>query len=258
MESKKAPLSPIKAIFHDVLPAEARDVPSWLRRPPVGHRGSSLPPQTAAALLHAEVSRPAARAHEASKATPSPTSEAGAAASESRRDPMFDARMQSASLAAEVSESWRPSSGGGLDERALAESAMEQVYQAISELRTSQSQSLEQLMPDVVRLCRLVCERVLETESLRDPELPLRLVKEGLHSLDHGGAVTVFLGSGFQSAAESLETRLGRDGVRCTVNVLDQLPPFACQVRAELGAVDESLETRLDNILASFLDAGDD
>lgn len=257
-EKKRTPLSPVRAIFHDVLPAEQRDVPSWLRKPQLGHRGSSLPPQTAAALLHAEVHRPPAPANDAHHAAAPPRSDSAKVSSASEHDPLFDARMRSASLAAEVTESWRPSPGAGLDERALAENAMEQVHQAISELRASHSQSREQLMPDLVRLCRLVCERVLEIESLRDPELPLRLVREGLHSLDHGGAVTVVLGSGFASAAETLETRLGHEGVRCTVSVLEQLPPFTCQVRAELGAVDESLETRLDNILASFLDAEED
>ena len=243
-------MTPVRAIFHDVLPAQQRDLPSWLRKPgAAANYGSSLPPQSAAALLHASAGKkPAANENEelASKERSKTKTK------NSPSDPFLDARMQSASLAAEVSESWRPPAPS-LDRQALLERELQELRHAIVSMKKAEGTLLDQLTPQLLRLTRLIAERVIESEALSDPELPIRLVRAGMASLNHGGQVAVVLGPAFGEAAESLQTHLEGDGIRCEVQVLEHLSPFTCQVKATLGAVDESLETRLDHVLQSFL-----
>lgn len=252
--NNKAPVTPVRAIFHDVLPAQRRDLPSWLRKPANPNLGSSLPPQSAAALLHAthgkkpQLNDPEAR----SKPSESPPTQSRPP----HGDPLLEARMQSATLAAEVSESWRPPAmSGGLDRHHLLERELGELRHAIISLKRAENDLLEQLTPSLLRLARLIAERVLESEALKDPELPERLVREGLASLNHNGQIVIVLGSAFSHAVERLQMFLEQDGINCEIQVLDHVSPFSCQVKAQLGAVDESLEARLDHVLQSFLGA---
>ncbi len=247
----KRPLTPVKAIFHDVLPAQQRDVPSWLRKPGAITYGSSLPPQSAAALLHASAAKPnVANENE----PPLPSEQSTTQPKGQTSDPLLDARVQSQSIAAEASESWLPAaSPQSLDRNARIERELDELRHAILSLKNAESALLEHMTPQLLRLTRLIAERVIETEALKDPELPLRLVREAMGSLNHGGQVAVVLGTAFGPTADLLQTTLEQDGIRCEVQVLEHLTPFACQVKANLGAVDESLETRLDHVLQSFL-----
>lgn len=248
MASRNPPLAPVRAIFHDVLPAETRDVPQWMRR----RAFSSAPPETAAALLHASEPRKKS----------SPTSDYPRPGSKppsytpADADPALDARIQSAALASEISESWQPPPAAPAQDSQppRLDLAMEEVRAAIAALQETRTQLLRELEPQLLALTRMVAERVLETELPQDHGLSLRLVHEGLQALDHNGHVAVLLGSGFAAEASHLQTRLEEDGIRCEIQVAEHLPTYACRIRTELGAVDESVETRLDKVLATILE----
>ncbi len=251
--NNKGPLVPVRAIFHDVLPAQQRDLPSWLRKPGSVSYGSSLPPQSAAALLHASAIQPGP-ANENEALSHSDVTATRDKSRERHSDPVLDARMQSAALAAEASESWIPGpSSQSSDRKQLLDRELGELRHAIVSMKNAESALLEHMTPQLLRLTRLIAERVIEAEALKDPELPLRLVREGMTSLNHGGQIAVVLGTAFSESADRLQTTLEQDGIRCEVQVLSHLSPFSCQVKAKLGAVDESLETRLDHVLSSFV-----
>ena len=252
------PVAPVRAIFHDVVPAQKRDVPDWMKKGGLGS-ASSMPPGSAAALLE-QPSRARTENDNAdfiAEPPPARTRVSGPSLhGESPSDPLLEARIKNASLAAEVSESWTPPPTHE-DPVPQTEEAMTELRTAISALAAQQSALLGQLEPQILALTRLVAERVIENQIPGDDQLPIRLVKEGLKTLDHGGAVTVILGPGFSAQAPRLEEELTRDGIECDIQVHDHLALYACQVRTELGVVDESVETRLDKIIASLMDSED-
>jgi Flagellar assembly protein FliH len=245
--SRNPPLTPVRAIFHDVLPAQSIEVPRWMK----GARVSSLPPESAAALLYSADARKKQKNGQYSASSSRPPSPRAPGT-----DPELDARMHSASLAAEVSESWRPPSPAA-DPLPRIDLAMEEVRTAVAGLQDTRNQLLRELEPQLLALTRMVTERVLETHLPGEHELSQRLVHEGLQALDHNGQAIISLGIGFASQVDSLRARLEQDGIRAEVHVEEHLSSYACRIRTELGAVDESVETRLDKLLATILEGED-
>ena len=238
----KDPISPVRAIFHDVLSAESDESASRDLRRAVSY-GSSLPPQSAAALLHASQVRPApheqSRLQETSSLKPAQLAQA-----------FSDAKLTRELLMDEPGASWRPP----FPSDQIMQPDLGELRDAILTLKNCTASLMQQLTPQLVQLTRLIAQRVILKEALNDPDLPLRLVQQSLTTLDHRGQVNVMLGAAFAHGAEQLQSQLERDGVRCEVQVLEHLAPYACQVKTQLGAVDESLETRLDQVLRDGLD----
>ena len=250
MASRNPPLAPVRAIFHDVLPAQTREVPGWMK----SARISSMPPESAAALLHSADSH---KKKPTDGRYPAPSSRPPSNRTASSH-PELDARIHSAALAAEVSESWRPPPPSPqTDQLPRVDLAMEEVRAAVAGLQEARSQLLRELEPQLLALTRMVTERVLETHLPGDHELSHRLVHEGLQALDHNGQASIVLGSGFANEVSSLQARLEQEGIRADIQVGEHLSSYACRIRTELGAVDESVELRLDKLLASILE-GDD
>jgi len=255
----RGPVAPVRAIFHDIVPAQKRDVPNWMRKGSGSGSASSMPPTSAAALLHADQTKVAPSKNDNAQPYSPPAhqphaSDVGGAPEPG--DPLLDARMQSASLADEASESWIPGAAQE-DPKPVLMEALAELRAAIVDLAHSKAQMLRTLEPELLTLTRLIAERVLEGHLPSDNTLPHRLVQEGLRCLDHQGEISVTLGPGFAAHTDELEAELKRDGVVCEVTVLEHLALYACQIRTQLGSVDESVETRLDKILESISDEDD-
>lgn len=244
--SRNPPLTPVRAIFHDVLPAQTREIPRWMK----GARVSSVPPESAAALLYSSDS------HKKKPGQYTASSSRPPASRTPGTDPDLDARMHSVALAAELTESWRPPPPQ-VDLTPRIDLAMDEVRTAVAGLQDVRSQLLRELEPQLLALTRMVTERVLETHLPTDHELSHRLVHEGLQALDHNGQATIVVGLGFASQVDSLRSRLEQDGIRAEVQVGEHLSSYACRIRTELGSVDESVETRLDKLLATILEGED-
>lgn len=256
-------VAPLGAIFHDTVPAGRQNVPSWMRKPEPGASGASIPPETAAALLHVggRPQRPARKDNKGREGTTASSADPARslpdASGETTKgkvppaDPLLEARIQSAALAAEANESWLPPAGEN-DVKPAPAVDLTELQLAISSLHRERSSVLEQTEPQLLELCRNICERVLAGTAPLLEELAARLTREGLHVLDHNKQVVVILGPGFAAQAGELQSNLERDGITAEVQVHEQLSEYACQVRSELGAVDESLESRLDHVLSTF------
>lgn len=217
------PMTPVRAIFDQVLPAQRQDVPLWMDK--VQDASPSEPPASAAALLYSS-------------------------------EDLESQVQNNARCATETAQYW-PFSAPLHHQGQTFDRELEELHAAIASLKQTESELLEQLTPHLARLMRLIAARVLVTEALSDPELPLRLVREGLSQLNHDGQVAVILGSAFEATVQLLQTRLKQEGIHCTVQVLAQVSPFTCYVSAQFGFVDASLEARLELALQNFLPRAD-
>lgn len=219
------PMTPVRAMFENVLPAQRQDRPSWLGKTSDGAGTPSEPPESAAALLYSS-------------------------------EDLESHLENNAALAAETPQFWPFSATLSRHQPALERELME-LRDAIVSLKRAESGLLEQLVPHLVHLMQLIAARVLMTEALSDPELPVRLVREGVTQLSHNGHIAVILGSAFEPAVQLLEADLKEQGIHCDVQVLPQVSPFTCYVSAQLGFVDASLEARLELALQTFLPRAD-
>jgi len=209
-------VAPVRATFDQVAPAERQDLPLWMRT--ARDASPSEPPQSAAALLYSS-------------------------------EDLESHIPSNAELATEVSQFWPLPTR----QQQVLEHEVSELHAAIASLKHTESELLDQLTPHLVRLTQLIAARVIMNEAQSDPELPLRLVRDGLNLLNHDGQVSVILGSAFEPASQLLETELWREGIQCDVRVLEQVSPFTCYVSAQVGFVDASLETRLGVALQNFL-----
>ena len=254
----KGGITPVRAIFQDVLPAR-NQTPSWLQKPapeqvrPGLQRRASVPPPSAQVQRKSDLpprSRPLrGEVNDEKRKTAEPP--------RSVPDELYEERIQTARLAAEIGESWQ-APGGRLDDGGggAAALALEEVHAALVALRDSQHTLLAETETKLVALVRLVVERVIEREVRGDDGLALRLIREAIGSLSEGRA-TITLGPAFEIEAAVLEASLEADGIQADITIDDNASPYACRVRSGLGDVDESLETRLDAVLAALEPEGE-
>jgi flagellar assembly protein FliH len=130
------------------------------------------------------------------------------------------------------------------------EEASAAIVQAVEQLYEARAALLEGAELELVQLVRSVARRVIERELLTDPGLVEGLVRAGLEALGHADRVSVRLGPFFADAVDDLRDKLEQRGVDCSVTVDPSLGPYGCLLETELGKVDESIEARLDVLLA--------
>jgi len=118
--------------------------------------------------------------------------------------------------------------------------------------RAGRSRALEE---QAVVLALVVARRVLAREVSLDPTVVRALVREGLEALAESERVVVRVGSFFGEAREVLEADLRRARVRAEVLIDPGLGETGCLVETEVGSVDESIETRLSNLLDVLAEA---
>jgi len=198
---------------------------------------------------------PSSRAPAAAKRVQPPSQPPASA----RPDDLYEERMRTAVLAAELRESWRIEKEPARDEAresAQLEAALGEVHEAITGLLGERTLLLEKTEKQLLQVVRLVAERVIERSIQGDQELPLRLIREGLSALDQQSGVQIVLGPAFEVEGAVLMARLEQEGIRAEVTIDEHASPYACRLRTELGEVDESLETRLDALLLSLTPDG--
>lgn len=237
-------VAPGQALFHDVT-QKKRPLPEWLRSEPEKRSGDPA----------AQVSIGRERDRESTELTPKTERPSDSQAPPAALDPLYDAKMQSESLAAAMRESWRappPSVDNAPTDEALAE-----LGDAILALELERKELLQDTESGLLTLVRLVAERVIAREIEGDEELALRLVREGLSALEESTHTHVLLGYGFATQVPALAERLKREGVHAELAIDETLEPYACHLRSSLGSVDESLSTRLDALLSALSAEGD-
>ncbi len=237
-------VTPGKALFHDVTQGQ-RPVPEWLRGEPEKRPASPA----------AQVALGRDRGSESTPLTPRTERPSDSQAPSAALDPLYDAKMQSESLAAAMRESWRappPSVEGAPTEEVLAE-----LGDAILALELERKELLKDTESALLTLVRLVAERVIAREIDGDEEVALRLVREGLSALEESTHTQVLLGYGFAAQVPALVERLKREGVHAEIAIDETLEPYACHLRSSLGSVDESMSTRLDALLSALTGEGE-
>lgn len=258
----KGGITPVRAIFQDVLPAR-NQTPAWLQKPapeqvrPGLQRRASVPPPSAQSAQVQRKSDLPPRSRPLRGDVSDERRHKSAEPPRSVPDELYEERIQTARLAAELGESWQAPGGrvddGGHQGAALA---LEEVHAALVALRDSQHDLLAEAETKLVALVRLVVERVIEREVRGDDGLALRLIREAIGSLSEGRP-QITLGPAFEVEAAVLEASLEADGIQADITIDDGASPYACRVRSGLGDVDESLETRLDSVLAALEPEGE-
>jgi flagellar assembly protein FliH len=109
----------------------------------------------------------------------------------------------------------------------------------------------------LVELAALIAKRVIGRELEIDPAIVADLAREGLDALGTRDRVVVRLGAGVDDVTlEECVGRLRAHAPRCEVISDPALGPTDCIVETELGRVDESIETRLEQVLEAVFAAG--
>lgn len=234
-------IAPERAVFADVH-REPRKVPAWLNR----GSGASPGPEAQRGEPRRASSPPTGYSPSRS---PSQKPGRGSVPPLASTDPYYE-RLQSESLAAEMRESWRAPAPA--TDTALVPEALEELGQRLVELDTHRRGLLRSLEGELLPLVRAIAERVIEREIGNDQGLSLRLIQEGLQALADTAEVSITLGPGFEDDAPTLDTKLAQSGIRASIYVDHSLPAYSCNLETPLGSVDESVETRLDNILSEL------
>ena len=120
------------------------------------------------------------------------------------------------------------------------------------ELATERERVLSETAGQIAELAVMIARRVIGRELTLDPGIVRGLVREGISALGQHDRVLVRLGQGFVASRERLEDDLRASETRCEVRFDPALEPYGCLVETELGQVDESIETRVETLLAAL------
>lgn len=134
-----------------------------------------------------------------------------------------------------------------------ADPGLERAFRsAIEEMAKTRAQVLEAAAGQLAALAAIIARRVIARELTLAPGILEDLVREALEALSDQARVRVRVGRGFQSAVDGLERQLALRGNEFRVFVEDGLADYDCVVETELGQVDESVEKRLEKLLAAL------
>lgn len=129
--------------------------------------------------------------------------------------------------------------------------ALEKSVEELSRLRGSM---MEETEVQLVTLAAAIARRVIGREVSIDPEILLTLAAEGIDALGDRDRVVVRFGSlDRDDILASMIERLKRRAPRCEVLQDPSLAAGQCVVESEFGQVDESVDSRLDNVLRALL-----
>jgi flagellar biosynthesis/type III secretory pathway protein FliH len=247
-----------RAEFTDVSPERRRKKPQWL-----SPRESSMPPPVPAHPRAVEAGpslRPAPVPKEFVQAVRRELRTLPTSAPEPRQQ---DARglherarglAESESLAEQMARSLRPS------EAPLApppepkpDPALERAFRAaIEEIASTRTRVLEAAGSQLAALASIIARRVIARELALAPEILEGLVREGLEALSDQDRIRIRVGRGFQTAVDGLERQLAVRGHEFRIFVEEALGDYDCVIETELGQVDESVEARLEKLLAAL------
>jgi vacuolar-type H+-ATPase subunit E/Vma4 len=132
------------------------------------------------------------------------------------------------------------------------EEAVLAIKTAIEQFAEERARALEQSEKDLVELVKVICRRVVLREVSLSSSVVEALVQEGLSALGGGDKVHVRLGPFFSDALDHISENLRHRGIDCTVSIDPAVGAHGCTLETELGRVDESVETRLNVLLASL------
>jgi flagellar assembly protein FliH len=130
---------------------------------------------------------------------------------------------------------------------------LERAFQsALDELRHVRTRVLEATAGQMATLAAMIARRVIARELAIAPDVLLNLVREALDALSEQSELRVRVGRGFAGAVDGLERNLAAQVDVLRVTVDPELDDYACIVETELGHVDESIESRLEKLLAAL------
>jgi hypothetical protein len=135
----------------------------------------------------------------------------------------------------------------------IDEEATAQVRAAVRELGAAREFLVRETEHEVVKLAAAIARKVIARELALDPSIVEGLVREGLGALAQPDRLVVRVGLGFAAASTDLMSALANEGTELRVVVDDKLELYGCVVQAELGSVDESIETRLATLLTTLV-----
>jgi flagellar biosynthesis/type III secretory pathway protein FliH len=167
---------------------------------------------------------------------------------------------ESEMLAAQMARSLRPSELPPgfpvpplVTEPKSADPALERAFRtAIEEMAKTRAQVLEAAAGQLAALAAIIARRVIARELTLAPAILEDLVREALEALSDQDRIRVRVGRGFQGAVDGLERQLALRGNEFRIFVEDGLADYDCVVETELGQVDESVEKRLEKLLAAL------
>ena len=137
---------------------------------------------------------------------------------------------------------------------ARLEATISALEQSVEELSLLRGKMMEETEEQLVALAATIAKRVIGREISLDPEILLTLAAEGIDALGDRDKVVVRFGFlDRDDLLASMVERLKRRAPRCEVLQDPSLGPGQCVVESEFGQVDESVDSRLDNVLRALL-----
>jgi flagellar biosynthesis/type III secretory pathway protein FliH len=242
-----------RAEFTDVSPERRLKKPRWL-----SPRESSMPPPAlphSRAVDHGPSLRPAPVPKEFVQAVRRELRHMPTSAPERPLERSRDL-AESTSLAEQMARSLRPSEAPMaplMPEPKLPDPALERAFRAaIEEIASTRARVLEVAGGQLAALASIIARRVIARELAIAPDILEDLVREGLEALSDQDRIRVRVGRGFQAAVDGLERQLAVRGHEFRIFVEDTLGDYDCVIETELGQVDESVEARLEKLLAAL------
>jgi flagellar biosynthesis/type III secretory pathway protein FliH len=139
-------------------------------------------------------------------------------------------------------------------ETARLEATIEALEKSVEDLSLLRGRLMEETEEQLVTLAATIARRVIGREISMDPEILLTLAAEGIDALGDRDRVVVRFGFlDRDDLLASMVDRLKRRAPRCEVLQDPSLGPGQCIVESEFGQVDESVDSRLDNVLRALL-----
>jgi hypothetical protein len=137
---------------------------------------------------------------------------------------------------------------------ARLEATISALEKSVEELSLLRGRLMEETEEQLVALAAMIAKRVIGREVSLDPEILLTLAAEGIDALGDRDRVVVRFGFlDRDDLLASMVERLKRRAPRCEVLQDPSLGSGQCVVESEFGQVDESVDTRLDNVLRALL-----
>jgi flagellar assembly protein FliH len=132
------------------------------------------------------------------------------------------------------------------------EEAVAAIQKAVAQMAEGRADQFEALEQRLVDLAMVVARRVIAREVTLDRTIVQALVREGVSALGERDRVTVRVGMFFADMKDHLEAQLSGAKIQCDVVVDSSLSKSGCVVETDLGKVDESIETRLANMIETL------
>jgi hypothetical protein len=132
------------------------------------------------------------------------------------------------------------------------EEAIAAIQKAVERAAADRDELNEASEDRLVDLALLIARRVIAREVSLDPKIVRNLVREGVSALGERDRLVVHVGSFFADMKEHLMSQLSNGKITCEVIVDHTLSATGCIVETDLGRVDESIETRLSNLIETL------